>query len=79
MVCRAQQAQSYTLNGNQVGKKISSGGRAGSSSHDQMPNSANHSRVNTRVRSIPPRSRMNSRAVRMCDASGGSPASRRAA
>ena len=37
IVCRAQQAQSATLKGNHRGKNMSSGGRFGSSSHDQSP------------------------------------------
>ena len=64
--------------GNHSGRKITSGGSAGMSSHDHSPNSASHMRVNTRVRSNPPDSRTNWAARRMWAASGGSPASRSA-
>src|SRR6266705_4262757 len=63
MVGLAQHAKSYGFKGNQRGKKITSGGRAGSPAHGHAPNSASHRRVKTRARSSPPRSRTNSRAM----------------
>ena len=45
-----------------AGSRISSGGIAGTSSHDQSESSESHMRVNTRARSTPPASRMNSAA-----------------
>ena len=79
IVWRAHEAKSYTFSGNHFGRNIISGGSAGSRSQGQRPNSANQTRVNTRVRSKPPMSRIHSRARRMCTASGGSPARRSAA
>jgi hypothetical protein len=67
------------LRGIHFGKKISSGGIEGSSSHDHSPNSASQMRVKTRLASSPPLSRTNARALAMCSASGSSPASRSAA
>ncbi len=78
-VCRAQHAKSYRLSGAHGGRKISSGGIAGTCSHDQRPKSDSQIFVNTRDRSIPPWSRTYSRAFRMWSASVGSPASRSAA
>ena len=67
------------LTGAPPGSSISSGGSAGMSSQDQIPNSASQMCVNTRARSTPPEARMNSRARTMCSASGESPHSRSAA
>src|SRR5581483_8824806 len=61
------------------GRKISSGGMAGTSRHDQSPNRDNQIFVNTRARSSPPSASTYSRASRMWRAWGGSPASRSAA
>ncbi len=78
-VCRAQQPKSYMFSGIQRGRKIISGGSAGSSSQDHRPSMANQTRVNTRVRSSPPAPWMYRAAVRIQAASAGSPASRSAA
>ena len=47
----------------------------GRSSHDHRPDRASQIRVNTRLASTPPCSRIQSRASFMCGASGSSPAS----
>ena len=63
------------LRGNQGGRKISSGGSAGTSSHSQRPKSASQIWVKTRAFSMPPAARTDSRAAAMWAASGSSPAS----
>ena len=78
IVWRAQQANSYTLNGNHEGSSTISAGSEGTRSHDHSPNSASHRWVKTRAAAIPPCSRMNSAAIFMCSSEGSSPASRSA-
>ncbi len=57
---------------------MSSGGSSGRSSHFHQPNRASQIRVKTRAEAMPPRERIHSDALAMCDASGESPARRRA-
>ncbi|SCD92915.1 hypothetical protein GA0115246_1081112 [Streptomyces sp. SolWspMP-sol7th] len=66
------------LSGAHLGKNISSGGISGRSSHFHQPKRASQIRVKTRARATPPRARTKAAALRMCGASGLSPARRSA-
>jgi hypothetical protein len=67
------------LSGARAGSSMISAASAGRSSHDHRPNSASQMRVKARLRSRPPAARTKAHALRMCAASGASPASRSAA